>query len=294
MFPVVQDKYAVKEYASRRGVSCAPLLHVTEDPLTIPFDDLPADCMIKATHGCGWNIIRSGGMYYDLGQEPASTHDLSLPLGPMYAGRPALSVEQVVARCRQWLGARHIRLEWAYGQIRPRIIVEALLQPRVGDELLDLRCYTFRGQVRAINIGSPSYRRQHLNVFLRPDWSLIPLTRSNEVLPRDIPVRPDRLPDMLRVAEALGRDFDFVRVDLYDTTIGVRLGEITVYPDGGERGKPSGCPELDGWLGTQWPMSLAATAATVGLNCVEWASDSVMARLRGAYRRLARARSKAS
>jgi hypothetical protein len=271
----VQDKFAVRDYAHHRRVACAPLLHCTEDASTIPFATLPADCMIKATHGSGWNILREGGRHYLWGKEQAAAK---------CRASAVLSEGEVITSCRRWLASRYSRREWAYNHIRPRIIVEELLRPRVGHELFDIRMYTFDGRVRAINIGSPGYRLHGNNVFLWPDWSLIPLTRSNEPLPSALPERPDTLGEMIRAAERLGDGLGFVRVDLYDSSRGVLLGEMTVYPDAGARGKPSGCSELDRWLGLQWTMGPSDTTLAAGLNCVEWIADVCIGAVRRACR----------
>jgi hypothetical protein len=270
LFITIGDKYEVRRFASQRGVDCAPLLHVTQDANTIPFASLPPDCMIKATHASGWNIARINSAFCLFGDGCGPIRD-ELPAHESrnHALVP-MSQEEVVAQCNRWIASRYRLLEWAYQRMTPRIVVEAALCPRQGHELFDFRLYTFRGEVRAINVGSASFRRHRLNVFLAPDWSPIPLTRYVESLPERIPQRPDTLPEMIDIAKRLGQDLDFVRIDLYDTTVGVVLGEMTPYPNGGLRGMPSGCPRLDLWLGSQWPMGRAARCSAIALNAVEW------------------------
>lgn len=253
LLPAVQDKYTVRQYAAERGVEAAKLLHVTDDPATIPFDRLPPDYMIKATHGCGWNIVCRGGRLSGFGDGSGKTGG-SLDRG------------EVVRECRRWLSLKHRPQEWAYQVMQPKIIIEELLVPKEGADLKDYRFYTFQGTVKAINVGSPNFRRDHLNAFFDPEWSLIPLSRYAESLPSPLPRRPECLGEMLAAAEQLGKGIDFVRVDLYDTRDGVRLGELTVYPQGGIRESPTGCPLMDGWLGRQWRMSAAGEAAVVAWN----------------------------
>jgi hypothetical protein len=38
---------------------------------------------------------------------------------------------------------------------------------------------------------------------------------------------------MIELAEKIGSQFDFVRVDLYSPPQGIFFGEVTFYPDGG-------------------------------------------------------------
>jgi hypothetical protein len=53
------DKWRVRRYvAERAGADCLiPLLWHGEKPEEIPFDALPRRFVIKATHGCGYNIF---------------------------------------------------------------------------------------------------------------------------------------------------------------------------------------------------------------------------------------------
>jgi len=267
LFVTVQDKYAVREYARERDVATPAVLHVTDQAETIPFADLPADYMIKAAHGWGWNILCRGGTHYFFG-DGSQLAGLDGQFDAA-AGQHKLTVAEVRTLCHRWLQQRHTANEWAYRHIPQRIVVEELLQPAAGPELLDYRLYTFDGHVRAINVGAPSYRRDHVNAFYRPDWSLFPLTRYSEALPATLPERPALLPEMLAAAERLGRGLDFIRIDMYQTTLGVVLGEMTVYPENGGRHTPTACQTFNHWLGKQWKMSLRAVVHVHSMNFAE-------------------------
>jgi hypothetical protein len=70
---------------------------------------------------------------------------------------------------------------------------------------------------------------------------------------------PRHLADMIRTAEMLGKDIDFVRVDLYDTDRKIYFGEITTTP-------VCGCghfepASMDDYLGGLWRRSVAASPA---------------------------------
>lgn len=254
LFIELQDKWSVRAYAGARGVRTAPLLHETTHPESLPFDSLPARYLIKASHGCGWNILGyDGGLYHFRDGRALVRPDGSL-LDQAAASSFRLDRAGAVRQCRAWLAMRHRRREWAYQKIRPRIVVEAMLEAPGGGVLQDYRFYTFDGEVRAINIGSCLYRRRQENVFFDPAWRPIELTRYKESLPDPLPPRPDRLPEMLEIARRLGTGIDFVRIDLYDSTQGVILGEMTVYPSGGSEGTPTRCPVFNHWLGHQWDL----------------------------------------
>ena len=55
---------------------------------------------------------------------------------------------------------------------------------------------------------------------------------------------------MLEWASILGQDIDFIRVDLYDLGDRILVGELTPYPNGGNKKFRPG--SLDAWLGKAW------------------------------------------
>lgn len=244
LFITLVDKYAVSAVAAAKGIATSKLLHITDSAESLLELDLPDNCFIKANHGSGWNIRRSEGRFV-LFADGSRIQHAGTVVGE-------LTREQTVDCCRAWLGRKWHRREWAYQQVRPRILVEETLKPSDDGELRDFRFYTFNGSVKAISIGSPTYRSQGLNVFFYPDWHVIPLESGSITLPDPLPVRPALLDDMIAAAEALGAGIDFVRVDLYDTDQGIRLGEITIYPESGYRDTPTKSRLFNRWLGNQW------------------------------------------
>lgn len=280
IFPTLQDKLAVRGYAESHGVSTAALLHWTNDPRTIPFNDLPPDHMIKATHGSGWNIVCKGSQYYVFGDGSKFSDS---PLSS--AVRRPMTTNDVVKTCQQWLDSLYSRDEWAYSQITPNIIIEELLKPARHSELMDFRLYTFDGQVKAINVGSASYRRENVNAFFDADWNPIELSRHREGVPAHLPGRPRHLADMKSAATRLGKGVDFVRIDMYDTDRGPVLGEMTLYPESGHRATPTHCHRFNTWLGQQWRMTAAQERQVTALNLATFAPDS-LALLRSKVRRI--------
>jgi hypothetical protein len=252
LFPILQDKVAVKRYAHERGVATPRMFFVTIDPATLPFDKLPDTYFIKANHGCGWNILCDAGEFYFFGQGKELFDENGRLVSEARRAPLHLSRDQVVVLCRQMLGTRFEAGEWAYQVIPPHIFVEERLQQAAGGELLDYRFFTFDGVVQMIGVGSATYRRNGENVFFTPDWKPIALTQYRERLPDPLPSPPSRLAEMIAAAERLGKGIDFVRVDLYDSTRGVMLGEITLYPESGVPDSPTSCPRFNLWLGDFW------------------------------------------
>jgi hypothetical protein len=275
VFPMLQDKLASKHYARHRGVGSARVFWEGTNPEAIPFDELPSRCFLKANHGCGWNILIFNGQAYNFGNGQHLCDSTGRLLDADQLESYALSREATLAYCRRMLSTVYSRKEWAYTLIPPRLFVEEALEPAAGQSLIDYRLYTFRGRVRAISLGSADYRKLGRNLFLTPQWEEIPLTVYRELPPANCPSKPEELADMLAAAERLGRDIDFVRIDLYGTTLGIRLGELTLYPHGGNPDTPTKCPQFNRWLGQEWwPPSGSSTSPQVSPRPAEPAMPS--------------------
>ncbi len=245
LFIEIQDKYTVKAFAKERGVRTAELFYVTDQPETIPFDTFPENYFIRANHGCGWNILCKNGVTYFY----KSGENLVNRQMPKYI----ISIDECIQLCKTWMNSRYSKSQWAYQHIKPLIMVEELLLPRVGKALIDYRCFTFNGKVKAINEDSPMHNMVE-GVYVDANWQKFELPKHIEKPPVPFPKKPDTLDNIVAAAETLGHGIDFARIDIYDTTRGITLGEMTIYPWGGERNTPTTDPEFNQWLGDQWTL----------------------------------------
>lgn len=240
VFIEIQDKYKVKLYAQSHGVRTAETYYVTDNPESIPFDSLPENYVIKATHGCGWNVFCKDGKLYLFEHD-----DLSSPT------KTSLTQGDCIQVCHAWLKSTYSKKQWAYQHIVPQIVVEELLCQLGGGTLIDYRFYTFQGKVSIVQIDAAKYRNNE-SIFLNTDWQEYKLSIYRNRIPDPIPQKPENLQEMISTAEKLGEGIDFVRVDLYNTTRGVTLGEMTVYPEAGMLNRPTADKFFNNWLGDQW------------------------------------------
>jgi hypothetical protein len=245
----VQNKFTVREYARLRGVRTAPLHSVIRNASELSIVAMPENCFVQASHGSKWNVMRRLGKWYLFAD--GATLDSRRHLQQLSDG-------ECLALLGNWLDSTYKPREWAYSVMEKHVLVGEILAPRHGPELLDYRFYTFDGQVKAINVGCPSYRLRNQNAFFDGDWRLIPLSFYRESLPDPLPDRPDTFAEMLDIAARLGTGLDFVRVDLFDTVNGVVLGEMTVYPEGGRIDSPTACPIFNQRLGRQWRLAASS------------------------------------
>ncbi len=226
------DKAAARDYISSVvGDGHLPELYLLlDDPRALTDVELPDCCVVKPTHGSGVGVIVSD-------EAPAGARLPDLDGGWVFSHvrASALNSEDLAALCLSWtaqLYGQGPNREWAYGQIRPRIMVEELLMDADGGIPDDYKLFVFHGECRYIQVDRGRFGRRSQD-FFTPDWAHLELSGGPPWASPAIPP-PPRLTEMIELARHLGRDTDFVRVDLYQLADRVVVGELTNYPAGGD------------------------------------------------------------
>jgi len=245
------DKVAVRDYVEDKlGRGYLPALYQVHDSATaIRWNDLPREFVCKASHASGGAILVT------------STADPSVSL-PDYtpAGHrrfvvhpDAFDPERATQLLERWrtmpYGWAGWKREWAYKDVRPRVLIEELLRDATGSIPADYKCYVFGGRCRLVEVHQGRFDTFVVDRYTR-DWEYLPFDWVG--VPRSgIPKPPPaRLDDLLHVAETLGEDMDFVRVDLYLLGDRIVFGELTHYPAGGNG--PFDPAEYDVRIGSWW------------------------------------------
>lgn len=177
------DKWALKAWAADRGVATAATIAVATRVEDLPWQQLTPRCLLKASHGWSWNLLRWDGRWYRFGDgdQFVSEAEFSADLGvhgnldPQRAPHCSLSEAEVRQIASTWLGSVYSHREWAYTQITPRLLVEEILQPARPGPLFDHRFFAIHGRVRAIRVGSPLYRRSGAMVLMDTRWRPLPV-----------------------------------------------------------------------------------------------------------------------
>jgi len=203
------DKYAVRSYVEERGLGhlLAGLYGVYNAPRDIDFDRLPDRFVLKATHGCGFNIL--------------------------CRDKSTLDVEAAIRKMEAWLKVDISRFgaELHYHTIRPRIICEELLEDRSG-KLNDYKVYCFDGQAHCTMACTDRTEKGAKYDFYDRDWShKLAYSKTSLLANRQIP-KPEAYEEILAAAEKLSRPFPFVRVDFYSVDGRAVFGEMTFTPHG--------------------------------------------------------------
>jgi hypothetical protein len=210
------DKYEARTLVAARVGDWLlnDLYGVWDDPWALAFDQLPNSFVLKVTSGCGQNILCQD--------------------------KSRLDAESTRRRLAHWMKRSEywVVREWAYKNIKPRIICERFLTDERGRIPNDYKYFCFNGEPRFVQVDTDRFTTNHRRDFFDLEWKWLPFNMQlpfNITYPsggRDIP-RPGDLETMISVARALSRGFPFVRVDLYSLRERVIFGEMTWYPGGG-------------------------------------------------------------
>lgn len=223
-FANLADKYRVRGFVKNKiGEEFLPkLLWSGTDPESIPFDLMPEKYVIKTNHGCGGNIIV----------------------------RNDVNRIETVKKLQHWLGENYYwdDREFQYYTIKPRIVIEELLDDGIKNGPLDYRFWCFDGKPVVIQVDDHCHE---INNFYDNDWNSLELSYRDKAIEADIE-RPPKLDRMIELASRLSSGFDFVRVDLYNIHGRIYFGELTFTPVAGRlKFKP------DSWdvkLGNLWQL----------------------------------------
>lgn len=202
------DKYEVREYVAEKRLEdiLIPLCHdVCSDVGDIDYESLPQKFVMKATHGCGMNLICDD--------------------------RNTISQEQLLSTANKYLKKDYARacLEPHYQKIPHRIIFERYLDGV--DDVIDYKFHCIHGVPEFILVCSNRRSNIKLDVFSL-DWDPIDVIVSHEKGDHSIS-KPSCLDRMIEICKILSADFDFVRVDLYEINNKVFFGELTFSPAAG-------------------------------------------------------------
>ncbi|MBQ3134487.1 MAG: hypothetical protein IJB75_01575 [Oscillospiraceae bacterium] len=199
----LSDKYDVRQWVSEKiGEDyLTPLLGVWNSFDEINFDLLPSRFVLKATHGCGWNIVVKDKATFDV----ASARK---------------SFDQWFQRNYAFWG-----FELQYLNIPPRIVAEEYLE-NDNNDLYDYKVFCFGGKAESVMFLCQ--RNQGLKMaFYDLNWNKLPFTYNFPQLETDMP-RPKNFDQLIRLAEVLAEGFPHVRVDFYVLNDGtIKFGEMT-------------------------------------------------------------------
>ena len=202
------DKYEVRKYVKNKGLEeilvplCAPVCERIDD---IKFDKLPKQFAMKATHGCEMNLICDD--------------------------KEKLDRKILYKKAKEWFDHDYARacIEVHYKKIPHRIIFEEYLQDT--ESIIDYKIHCFHGRPDFILVCTSRASGLKLNLYTlewKPINEIVGIHKNNKEIKK-----PEHLERMIEISEVLSKDFDFVRVDLYDIKGHIYFGELTFSPASG-------------------------------------------------------------
>lgn len=222
------DKLAMKEYAAKMSaeVLVPETLWAGSDLEAIYDIDWGCDWVLKPREGAGAAVFGSGSFR-----------------------ESRLSLEEI----KRWKHRQAFKVwgEWAYGQSGPGYLLEKRIPTKDGGLPLDTKVFVFGGKAGLILVSGSKYSDVHACRYYSPDWTPLDFSDGGRDLAAVVQA-PERLSVIVDIAESIGKDFDFIRVDLYDVPEGVFFGELSPYPTGGT--SSFGSSELDCMVGSWWSL----------------------------------------
>ena len=123
--------------------------------------------------------------------------------------------------------------QWAYKDLKSRIIAEEYIEDDRYDSLSDYKLYCFNGKAKGVYVTINRFTNLSVSMY-DMDWNLMPFEHIHPNKGEKIS-KPKCLREMTMLAEKIARYIDnpFVRVDFYEVKGKVYFGEVTFYPEGG-------------------------------------------------------------
>ena len=214
MYSKMVDKYTSKEYVSNiiGKKYIIPTYGVWDNFDNIDFSKLPTQFVLKCTHDCGSVIVCKNKYKFDI--EFASKRiKKAMSFNYFYVGR-----------------------EWAYKNIKPRIIAEQYIEDADTKDLRDYKFYCFTDVVDSVLVCLDRVSGNTKFYLFDKNWNLKRYNKFAKDLPAEFTLpKPNNIDEMFEIAKKLSvaSGAPFLRVDLYNANGKIYFGELTFYPDCG-------------------------------------------------------------
>jgi hypothetical protein len=215
-YSICADKYAVRDYVRKEFGEeyLIPLVMETNDVTKIIPQNLPDDSfIIKTNHDSAHYII---------------VKDKSI-----------INWKKVQFDLIVWMSENYyyVEKEWQYKNIKPRVIIEKLLECSNGKIPNDYKLNCINGKVEFIYVSIDREEKNKRNIYSR-DWKPLdfcwakPGKDTSNIRGEEI-LSPESLSKMIEFSEKVAKNFKYVRVDFYDVDGKLYFGEITLHHGGG-------------------------------------------------------------
>ena len=202
------DKLNAKEIVKNR---CGDLIKIAKvrklmksyDDLTL--DDIKNNCIIKTTHGCGWNILIQNN------NNNNNNNNLINIIEKLKSFNKIYGIDS---------------MEKQYSYIKPRYFIEELIIDKyLKKEVMDYMVRCINGEPISMSVQQKSIAKQN---SYNTNWELIMPQQLFEIS------KPVKFNELLNLARLLSKGFEFVRIDFFiDINDDIYFSEFTFTPAGG-------------------------------------------------------------
>ncbi|MBF6597924.1 MAG: hypothetical protein ITF98_06820 [Fermentimonas sp.] len=200
------DKVEVRNYVQNKGLDRILLEHYGnwEDPKDINLSLLPNKFILKTNNGSGNHVICKDKATFNL--------------------------NEAIIKLNNQLEKKYL-YELHYNAIKPKVFCEELIDTGSDSWPTDYKFTCINGNPYDIFVATERETKVRYSTF-DMNWNHLPYTKK-EFMPEKLPEKPSQLSDMISIAKTLSKDFEFVRVDLYEYKDKVYFSELTFSPWGG-------------------------------------------------------------
>ncbi len=212
IYTTMVDKYEAKKYvASIIGDEyIIPTIGVYDSFNEIDFDKLPEKFVIKCTHDSGGLVIVKDKSKMDYN-----------------------SVKKKIDECLN-RNYYYLYREWPYKNVKPRIIVEELMEDKNCSSLTDYKFFCFNGEPKLMYmaVGLDDHKTASMS-FYDMNFKLTDCKRKDYKYIDYIPKKPKEFDQMINFSKLLSKDIPHLRVDWYEIDGKLYFGELTFTTNGG-------------------------------------------------------------
>lgn len=212
-YSIMVDKYDAKKYVQERigEQYIIPSYGVWDKFADIDFDKLPDRFVLKCTHNSGNVIICKDKSQLNL-EKCQEILNKSLKRDYFESGR-----------------------EWPYKNVKPRIIAEKYMENVNGEEISDYKIQCFSGKADHILVCVDRFTETGVKYhYFDREWNYLPYCPYEGITKENINVkRPEKLEEMIKIAEKLSEGLPQLRVDLYLVNDQIYFGEMTFFTNSG-------------------------------------------------------------
>jgi hypothetical protein len=215
LLTVCADKYLVREYVSSKNLDdiLVPIYGAYDNANEIDFKNLPESFVLKTNNGSHTNILCQDKKVLNIG-------DTKIKLNKWLT---------------QWAGK--VGREWAYYNIKPKIICEQFLDIGSSNDLDDYKFFCFNGEPYCLYVVTDRTANDGIKLGIYDlDFNKLEYRRSDISPIIEEIEKPKNYEKMIEIVKKLSKDFPHVRVDLYNINGDIYFGELTFYDGSGYKG----------------------------------------------------------